>query len=182
MKTIIFAGGCFWGVEAYFKRLNGVMETTVGYIDGYTENPTYKEVCDGSGHAEAVRIAYDEAKISLETLLDHFFRIVNPTEKDRQGPDIGRQYRNGIFLLSPSDMEKTQNYVNILKDKYIDPIQTIVKMAPVFYEAEAYHQDYLDKVPGGYCHINLNLASNSEMKEEYRHEDQSRGQKRHQKK
>jgi len=168
VKKIILAGGCFWGVEAYYKRLRGILQTTVGYTDAKGKNPTYEDVCKQSGHAEAVLVEYDELLISLDKILEHFFRIVNPTTVNRQGNDIGIQYRSGIYLVDGSDLEKVQNYLNSIKNKYLLPIQTTCKLASEFYDAENYHQDYLDKVPGGYCHINLHLAKQDELKEEYR--------------
>ncbi len=168
MKKIILAGGCFWGVEAYYKRLKGIVSTTVGYTDAEGKNPTYEDVCRHSGHVEAVFVEYDETIISLEKILDHFFRIVNPTTINKQGNDVGIQYRSAIFLYDAFDLEKVQSYFNSIKKKYILPIQTVCKIASDFYDAENYHQDYLDKVPGGYCHINLHLAKNDELKEEYR--------------
>jgi len=168
VKKIILAGGCFWGVEAYYKRLKGILSTTVGYTDAEGINPSYEDVCHQSGHAEAVKVEYDEKLISLEKILEHFFRIVNPTTINKQGNDVGIQYRSGIFLFEVSDLEKVQNYLDSIKKKYLLPIQTVSKLASNFYDAENYHQDYLDKVPGGYCHINLHLAKNNELKEEYR--------------
>lgn len=167
MKRIILAGGCFWGVEAYYKRLKGVQFTTVGYTDAEGENPTYEDVCRQSGHAEAVYLEYDEALIPLEKILEHFFRIVDPTTINRQGNDLGIQYRSGIFPFSESDLQQVQIYLTALQNNYLLPIQTDAKLASDFYDAEDYHQDYLDKVPGGYCHINLHLAKKDELKEEY---------------
>jgi len=168
MNKIILAGGCFWGVEAYFKRLKGVTDTEVGYTDGKGKHPTYQEVCDNSGHAEACLVSYDETVLPLVKVLEHFFRIVDPTELNRQGHDIGSQYRNAIYLFNLNDLNFVREYVNNLKSRYRAPVVTEVKLAGPFYNAEEYHQDYLDKVVGGYCHVNLHLAKQAELKEEYR--------------
>lgn len=157
MKKIILAGGCFWGIQAYFQRVKGINKTVVGYIDGLTDNPTYEEVCDGSGHAEAVYIEYNENEITLTKILKHLFRIIDPTQINRQGNDIGVQYRSAIYYFDIEDKEIADKYIKELQNKYVKPIQTSVLLASKFYEAEEYHQKYLDKVPNGYCHINLNL-------------------------
>lgn len=157
MKKITLAGGCFWGVEAYFSRVKGVTKTVVGYIDGTTENPSYEEVCNGSGHAEAVYIEYDESVIDLNKILKHFFRIIDPTQRNRQGNDIGKQYRSAIYYYDKVDMEVAKQFIESVKGNYKKPIQTEVLLASTFYDAEEYHQKYLDKNPYGYCHIDLNL-------------------------
>jgi len=157
MKKITLAGGCFWGVEAYFSRVKGITKTVVGYIDGTTENPSYEEVCNGSGHAEAVYIEYDESVIDLNKILKHFFRIIDPTQRNRQGNDIGKQYRSAIYYYDKEDMEVAKQFIESVKGNYKKPIQTEVLMASTFYDAEEYHQKYLDKNPYGYCHIDLNL-------------------------
>ncbi|MBN2504114.1 MAG: peptide-methionine (S)-S-oxide reductase MsrA [Bacilli bacterium] len=168
MKKIILAGGCFWGVEAYYKRLAGIVNTVVGYTDGETENPSYEAVCHASGHAEAVYIEYAEEKISLDKVLEHFFRIIDPTQSNRQGNDIGVQYRSGIYVFDQTDYDQALSFIETLQANYSRPIQTKVKFAKPFYPAEDYHQDYLDKNPGGYCHVNMHVAKQSELKEEYR--------------
>ncbi len=160
MKRIDFAGGCFWGVEAYFKLVQGVTDTTVGYVDGPTKNPTYDQVCAGSGHAEAVRVVYDERIVSLYTLLEHFFNIVDPTLKNRQGPDIGMQYRTGMYNFHERDDNVIAEYLKELRRKHTRPIHVDVKRDSPFYEAEEAHQDYLDKHENGYCHINLSSVKN----------------------
>ena len=154
MKSIIFAGGCFWGVEAYFKQLDGVTDTEVGYIGG-NGPATYEAVCAGSGHAEAVLIVYDEATISLNKLLDHLFNIIDPTSLNRQGPDRGIQYRTGIYNYAPEKEEFIQNYLSVRQKEYKKPLQLEVKTNLTFHPAEGYHQDYLDKNPRGYCHVDL---------------------------
>ena len=157
MRKITLAGGCFWGVEAYFSRVKGIQKTVVGYIDGLSDDPSYEEVCDGSGHAEAVYIEYDEQTISLEVVLKHFFRIIDPTQITRQGTDIGVQYRSAIYCYNETDRTLATQFIDGQKSNYKKPIQTQVLMASTFYEAEEYHQKYLDKNPYGYCHIDLNL-------------------------
>ncbi|WP_430884599.1 peptide-methionine (S)-S-oxide reductase MsrA [Fusibacter sp. JL216-2] len=157
MKTIVIAGGCFWGVQAYYAQLDGVLETEVGYANGKTENPTYEDVCSHlTGHAEVVKVKYDPEIISLEDLLERFFRIVDPTAWNRQGPDIGDQYRNGIYFTHPEDQALINAYIDKQKPKYSDLIVTEVEPLKAYYKAEEYHQDYLKKNPNGYCHINLN--------------------------
>ena len=158
MKEIYFAGGCFWGTEHYFKMVNGVVETEVGYANGHTENPTYQDVCtDKTGFAETVRIAYDPEVISLEFLTEMYFKAIDPTSVNQQGHDVGTQYRTGIYFTDEND-------VPTLKKVY-DRVQAEVKrrlaveLLPLknFYTAEEYHQDYLDKNPDGYCHLPLEL-------------------------
>lgn len=157
MKTITIAGGCFWGVEAYYGQLDGILSTEVGYANGKTQEPTYEAVCSHlTGHAEVVKINYDPDVISLETLLERFFRIVDPTAWNRQGPDIGDQYRNGIYYSDPEDEPIITSYVDSRRASYNDPIVTEIEPLNYYYPAEDYHQKYLQKNPHGYCHINLN--------------------------
>ena len=160
MKTIIIAGGCFWGVEAYFKLVDGVEDTTVGYIAGQKAHPTYQEVCYGSGHAEAVWIQYDETVVSLDKLLDHFFNIVDPTLVNRQGPDIGVQYRTGIYNYDKEDEKVIKAFLASKQKDYQRPIVIELIPSSPFYEAEEEHQDYLDKHENGYCHVNLASVKN----------------------
>ncbi len=167
LKKIIIAGGCFWGVEAYYKRLRGVLLTRAGYTDGPGENPSYADVSRASGHVEAVYIEYDENTITQRQLLDHFLRIVDPTLANRQGGDIGIQYRTAVFLYDEGDYAAAVEYLTQAQSRYSRKIQTAIKHAGSFYEAETYHQDYLGKNPSGYCHINLHLAKPDELKEEY---------------
>ncbi|MDD7792852.1 peptide-methionine (S)-S-oxide reductase MsrA [Clostridium sp. 'White wine YQ'] len=157
MKEIVLAGGCFWGVEEYISRIEGVKETKVGYANGTKENPTYEEVCTGTtGHAEACYVKYDEEILSLNDLLEKYFGIIEPTVENRQGPDIGHQYRTGIYYIDKNDLNEIQDYRDKEQDKYDKPIVTEIKDLKCFYDAEEYHQKYLKKNPGGYCHINLN--------------------------
>jgi peptide-methionine (S)-S-oxide reductase len=158
MRKIVFAGGCFWGVEAYFNTLDGVVATTVGYANGHKPNPSYEEVCTHTtGHAEACAIDYDETKISLGELLSAFWRVVDPTLKDQQGHDVGNQYRTGIYYVDGSDLAAIIESRDAEQKKYPAPIVTEIEPLGRFYTAEEYHQDYLDKNPGGYCHIPLDL-------------------------
>ena len=156
MKEIYLAGGCFWGVEAYYKRIGGVVDTEVGYANSRMESPSYKEVCTGrTDAAETVKIIYDEEKITLEEILKALFKVIDPTLINRQGPDIGSQYRSGIYYTDEGDRETVEDFIENVKGDYKMPIATEVMKLENFYEAEDYHQDYLDKNPDGYCHIKL---------------------------
>lgn len=159
MKSIVLAGGCFWGVEAYFKQLDGVNDTEVGYINGRGQ-VTYEEVCAGSGHAEAVLIHYDEERISLKKLLDHFFNIIDPTSINRQGPDVGVQYRTGIYNFLEEDRDLIENYIQVRQKEYVAAIMIERAQSLTFFPAEEYHQDYLDKNKRGYCHVDLKSYKN----------------------
>src|SRR5690606_13065252 len=156
MKKIVVAGGCFWGVEAYFKQIEGVVDTTVGYANGNKDNPTYQEVCNGiATHAEAVLIEYDETKTTTEKILKHFFHIIDPTSLNRQGHDVGIQYRSGIYYDDLDTKEVSDKMIDSMRPNYRKPIVVSVEPLKNFYNAENYHQDYLDKNPGGYCHVDL---------------------------
>lgn len=157
MKEIYFAGGCFWGIEAYFKRVEGIVDTDVGYANSISENPTYEEVCSGRTlAAETVKIIYDQKKISLSKLLEKLFKVIDPTLINRQGPDIGHQYRSGVYFTDDRDKKIIDDFIESIKNNYKREIVTEVKKLESFYLAEEYHQDYLDKNHDGYCHINLN--------------------------
>lgn len=167
-KEIYLAGGCFWGTEHYFKQIDGVVNTEVGYANGYTENPTYKEVCtDKTGFAETVHVTYDPSKVSLRFLLEMYFKAINPTSINRQGNDRGTQYRTGVYYVDKEDepiIRKTFEE----EQKQIHG-QLAVENLPLknFYTAEEYHQDYLDKNPTGYCHLPqslFNFARKAKMK------------------
>lgn len=157
-ETATFAGGCFWGVEGYFQRVRGVISTDVGYTGGRTANPDYHTVCEGTtGHAEAVQVIFDPSIIFYEALLNHFWKIHDPTTPDRQGNDVGSQYRPAIFTHSDEQMRVALAAKEKLSKsgKYSRPIATEITPIGTFYRGEEYHQDYLMKNPGGYCHIDL---------------------------
>lgn len=153
-KEIYLAGGCFWGTEKYLKSLPGVKKTDVGYANGRTENPSYEDVCHrDTGHAETVRVEYDPEQISLSHILHMYFDVIDPTSLNRQGNDIGSQYRTGIYYVNPEDEAIIRAAVSELQEKYDKPIAIEVAPLENYYLAEEYHQDYLTKNPGGYCHI-----------------------------
>lgn len=156
MALATFAAGCFWGVEATFRQLPGVQKTRVGYIGGKTKNPTYKQVCTGTtNHAEAVEIEYDPAKLTYEQLLTVFYDNHDPTQLNRQGPDIGTQYRSAVFYHSPeqqADAERIQQALEA-SGAYSRPIATKIVPAEEFFEAEDYHQQYLEKRGLSSCHL-----------------------------
>lgn len=154
MKSLVLAGGCFWGVEAYFKLIDGVTETKVGYANGHKDQPTYEEVCQhATGHAEACLIVYDESRLTLIELLTAFWRIIDPTVLNRQGHDIGDQYRTGIYYNDPEELRLIMTSIAKEQSHYARPIVTEVEPLTRFWDAETVHQDYLDKNPNGYCHI-----------------------------
>jgi len=155
-KQIYLAGGCFWGIEAYFSKLPGVIKTISGYANGKTKNPGYEEVSSGAtGFAETVLVEYDPKTISLKDLLNHYLDIVDPTTLNKQGNDIGTQYRSGIYYTNEADGLIIKKAVKDEEKRYKLPLVTEVKKLENFYEAEEYHQKYLDKNPHGYCHIDL---------------------------
>ena len=154
MKEIYLAGGCFWGTEHYFKQINGVVETEVGFANGNTENPTYKEVyTDTTGFAETVRIRYDETVADLEFLLNMFFHAIEPTSLNRQGHDEGTRYRTGVYYTDESELPVIRKVFAEQQALLDEPIAVEVLPLKNFYTAEEYHQDYLDKNPTGYCHL-----------------------------
>jgi methionine-S-sulfoxide reductase len=153
MKTIYLAGGCFWGTQKFFDQFEGVVETEAGYANGPTADPSYQDVCASSGHAETVRIVYDEATVSLTQLLDWYFLTIDPTSYHRQGMDMGVQYRTGIYYTDPADLPELVARYEREQEKYKVKLQVELKTLENFYSAEEYHQKYLEKNPGGYCHI-----------------------------
>lgn len=160
INRIYLAGGCFWGVEGYFKRIKGVVDTECGYANGNTKNPSYEDVCrKNTGHAEAVRIDFDDNIISLEDLLIYYFRIIDPISVNKQGNDVGTQYRTGIYYTDEEQLPIINDALKREQEKYIDKIAVEVLEIENFYDAEEYHQNYLDKNPNGYCHINLEWAN-----------------------
>ena len=164
-KEIYLAGGCFWGTELYTSLVYGVVSAESGYANGATSHPSYREVCSGSGHAETVHIVYDPAKVSLDQLLLAFYDSIDPTAKDRQGNDIGRQYRSGIYYVPNADGTESADAVVIrasldaLQQRIGKPVA--IEMGPIvnFYRAEDDHQEYLVKNPNGYCHISPALIA-----------------------
>lgn len=154
-----FAGGCFWCIEAAFEELGGVHFVTSGYCGGSTENPTYEEVCsESTGHAEAVQIEYDPAELTYAKLLEVFFTVHNPTTRNREGPDVGSQYRSAVFYHDEEQRETTEAFIEELEaaDAYDDEIVTEVAPLETFYEAEEHHQDYYEKNPDQpYCVVNV---------------------------
>ncbi|MDD2534206.1 MAG: peptide-methionine (R)-S-oxide reductase MsrB [Eubacteriales bacterium] len=156
LKTIYLAGGCFWGTQAYLARVLGVASTTVGYANGSTEHPTYEDVCwRHTGHAETVEVSYDPTQISLRALLEQFFLIIDPTLVNRQGNDKGTQYRSGIYFIDPADQPIIESAIASEQLKYKLPIVTEVLPLSRYDRAEAYHQEYLEKNPTGYCHVSF---------------------------
>ena len=159
LRTLYLAGGCFWGLEAYLKRLPGVRGTVVGYANGSTENPSYHDVCRwNTGHAETVAVTYDPRVLPTDVLLDAFFEAIDPTSVDRQGNDRGTQYRSGIYWTDEADLPAIEASLLRQQARYTNPIVTEVEPLDGFYPAEEYHQNYLEKNPGGYCHIDLHGA------------------------
>jgi peptide-methionine (S)-S-oxide reductase len=156
MAKATFAAGCFWGVEATFRQLPGVLSTRVGYTGGHSSNPTYKQVCtDTTGHAEAVEIDYDPAKLSYDKLLEVFWENHDPTQLNRQGPDWGKQYRSAIFFHTPEQEASAKASRERLEKshRFSKPIVTQIVPAETFFEAEDYHQQYLEKKGLATCHI-----------------------------
>jgi len=156
-ETSIFAAGCFWGVEEAFRKINGVIETEVGYTGGHAQNPTYEEVCaNKTGHAEAIQITYDSEKISYAKLLELFFGLHDPTQINRQGPDFGSQYRSAIFYLNQKQKKEAEEMKQKLNKsgKYSEPIATEITKATEFFKAEEYHQKYIKKTGRNVCWSN----------------------------
>jgi len=157
-SVIYLAGGCFWGMEKYLASIRGVISTEVGYANGNKLNPTYEEVCKANtGHAETVKVEYDRDIIGLEFLLDIYYQAIDPTSVNRQGGDVGTQYRTGIYYVDEQDRPIIERSIAELAKKYTAPIAIEVKPLENFSPAEEYHQRYLEKNPGGYCHIGEHL-------------------------
>lgn len=154
MQQAIFAAGCFWGVQFYFDQIPGVVSTKVGYTGGTTENPTYEDVCSHqTGHAEAVWMEFDASQVSYETLVRHFFRMHDPTQLDRQGPDVGDNYRSAIFYVTDDQKIVAEHVLQEVQRHTAQSIATEITMAGPFYEAEAYHQKYAERTGRGLCHV-----------------------------
>ncbi|NLA78715.1 MAG: peptide-methionine (S)-S-oxide reductase MsrA [Erysipelothrix sp.] len=169
MKEIIVAGGCFWGVEEYFRRIIGVVDTAVGYAQGHQQNVTYQEVCtQRTNHAEVVWIKYDEAQLSLIQVCEFLFRIIDPTSLNKQGNDVGNQYRVGIYPSSQAEVEIVKQFLKEKQKAYQKPLVVEVELVHNFQKAEDYHQLYLENNPHGYCHVDMNTLLNHEVKERYR--------------
>lgn len=174
LNNIWLAGGCFWGVEAYMARVPGVADVTSGYANGNTENPTYQDVCyNNTGHAETVQVSYDPARIDLEGILEEFFKIIDPVTLNRQGNDRGSQYRTGIYYQDEADLKVIKDAVAEEQKKYSKKIVTEVEPLKHYYLAEEYHQDYLEKNPGGYCHVSFDTLPTT-ASEEFPSLEQSR--------
>jgi len=157
-RTIYLAGGCYWGVEKYLSNIAGVQETEVGFANGHVTAPAYVQVKKGdTGHAETVRVVYDAQSLPLDKLLRLFFRIIDPTSFEKQGEDVGNQYRTGIYWADTADGAVVRAELAALQGQHAAPI--VVEAAPLgcFYPAEEYHQKYLDKTPGGYCHVSWDM-------------------------
>ena len=168
MKTIYLAGGCFWGTQKYFDQFEGVIRTEVGYANGPegpagaaepdgagvpAQAPTYEDVCRSSGHAETVLVEYDEEKMQLEDLLRYYFMVIDPVSVNRQGNDIGIQYRTGIYYTDPEQLDAIRKVYGEEEAKAKQELAVEVGPLENYWPAEEYHQKYLDKNPGGYCHI-----------------------------
>lgn len=153
MKAI-FAAGCFWGVQYYFDQIPGITKTTVGYTGGHVENPSYEQVCTHTtGHAEAVLVEFDPAQISYKMLCRHFFRMHDPTQLNRQGPDIGDSYRTAIFYFDEQQKSTAEEVKDAAQKDFKNPIVTEINKAGRFYEAEDYHQKFTERTGRGMCHI-----------------------------
>jgi len=155
-KAASFAAGCFWGVEARFREISGVIDAAVGYMGGETDNPSYQQVCTGNTrHAESVQLLFDDTRVSYAELLDAFFALHNPTTLDRQGPDFGNQYRSAVFWHDAEQRQEAEKKIAELNasGKWPDPVVTEVAEAGKFWRAEEYHQRYLEKNGGGFCNL-----------------------------
>lgn len=158
IRDIYFAGGCFWGTEHYFKQIRGVTSTTAGYANGRTADPSYEEVyTDATGFAETVRVCYDPQAISLELLVRLYFKAIDPLSLNRQGNDVGTRYRTGVYYRDEADLPTIRKVFEEMEAAVKHKLA--VELLPLrnFYDAEEYHQDYLDKNPGGYCHLPAEL-------------------------
>lgn len=154
LQKALFAAGCFWGVQYYFDEVPGVVKTTVGYTGGHTEYPTYDEVCThATGHAEATLIEFDPAKVTYTTLLKQFFRMHDPTQLNRQGPDVGDNYRSAIFYFNEEQHKEAVQVRNETQQRLGKPVVTQIEHAGPFYQAEPYHQKFTQRTGIGMCHI-----------------------------
>lgn len=161
VREIYLAGGCFWGAEAFLERIYGVVYAEVGYANGNISNPSYEQVCTKTTNfVETVYLKYDQTKITLSELIEQFFKIIDPTSFNKQGGDIGSQYRTGIYSIQQKDLELASEKIVELQPNYSKPILVEVKALDNYYKAEEYHQKYLEKNPNGYCHVDLSILSN----------------------
>lgn len=151
-REIYLAGGCFWGMEKYFQQFEGVLETEVGYANGPNEAPSYEDVCNSSGHAETLRIKYDN-RITLDEILRYYFMVIDPTSINKQGNDVGIQYRTGIYYTAGEDLDEIKPVYDEVEKEVGEKLAVELEPLTNFFSAEEYHQKYLDKNPGGYCHI-----------------------------
>lgn len=165
MKKIVLAGGCFWGVQAYFQRVKGIESSVVGYINADIDNISYEQVCSQQYHAiEGVLLEYNPQVISLDKIMELLFRVIDPTSLDRQGYDIGYSYRVGAYYFDEEDALIINKYLDSIKNNYPKPLVFEIKPLKSFFIAEDYHQDYLINNPGGYCHVNFNVLKAEDKK------------------
>lgn len=153
MQVIYLAGGCFWGMQMFLDQFEGVLNTEVGYANGPNKKPTYREVCNSSGHAETVKVIFDEEKITLTDLLNFFFMVIDPLSVNRQGNDRGIQYRTGIYYTDENQLPEILAVYHAQEEKAGAKLSVELEPIRNFFSAEEYHQKYLNKNPGGYCHI-----------------------------
>lgn len=159
MSELYLAGGCFWGMQRFLDQFPGVLETEVGYANGQTENPSYEQVCRGSGHAETVRVRFDPAALSVSSLLEFYFMAIDPFSVNRQGEDSGIQYRTGVYYADPSLLPELRAFFAQKEQAFSRKLAVELLPLAQFYPAEEYHQNYLQKNPGGYCHIGKDLLA-----------------------
>lgn len=160
IKEIYLAGGCFWGVEGYFSQLNGAIETKVGYSNGETAETNYQKI-KTTDHAEVIYLKYDNEVLPLNDVLRHYFRIIDPVSVNKQGGDVGRQYRTGVYYVDEETKEEVVAFIAELQKQYTKKIAVEVEKVNNYIDAEEYHQKYLEKNPTGYCHVDLSLAKKS---------------------
>lgn len=168
-ETIVIAAGCFWGVQEYFRRIKGTVSTEVGYAQGIDEHPTYEKVCtQQSGHVEACKLIYDADEISLNDILNHMFRIIDPLSYHKQGGDVGSQYRTGVYYEKEEEKDIIVSFIEEQQKHYDSLIRVECEKLRCFFPAETYHQEYLVKNPGGYCHVDFHKIKEQELKDEYK--------------
>ena len=161
MEKALFGAGCFWGVEDFFRQVPGVSSAVSGYAGGSIQNPTYKQVCGGdTDHAEVVEVTFDPRLVSYATLVDYFFKMHNPTTRNRQGPDVGTQYRSAIFTHGTEQAEVARERLQEAQTRFKSAIVTQIEPAPAFWKAEEYHQRYFEK-HGGHCHVSFAELQNN---------------------